>query len=465
MPTAQQPQKTSQMQSAQTRGSITGTFAKVAFKTMGCKTNRYESDAMASQFADAGFAVVSEHDLADVYVVNTCTVTAEAGRKSRQAIRRFRRQNSTAVVVAMGCESELRDLSDMADIAIGTRGRNVVLQRVLALLDDRDKHAVPERANNLAKSIAADADTKMWRYEEPKVAVKPTETRAQLKICDGCNQHCTYCAIRVARGPVRSRSLKEIIREAKSFVLQGYKEIVVTGIHICSYGSDFATGKPDFADVLIALNSIKGLVRIRLGSLEPGLVTKEFVQRISGLEKLCPHFHLSLQSGCDETLARMNRRYTTSEYREAVDKIRKYYPQAAITTDVIVGFPAETEAEFTQTYHFVEEINFALLHVFPFSRREGTKAYDMPEQIDNQSKKRRSEQLIRLAQEMTASYLEQFIGQELMVLIESVNESGAYGLTKEHVAVQIDTQNVKSGNIVPCLATSSDGSKLLAKPL
>ncbi|HHV42497.1 MAG TPA: tRNA (N(6)-L-threonylcarbamoyladenosine(37)-C(2))-methylthiotransferase MtaB [Clostridiaceae bacterium] len=388
-------------------------------RALGCKANQYEQDVIAAQLRELGMTQV-END-ADVFVLNTCTVTAEAGRKSRQILRRLKKENPQAIAIAMGCESEVNDLSAWADICIGTTKRNSIAQKLVLLLAER----------GLASNISAEARLFAYRlsepeqagsrtniYEEPGVVVVPSDTRAQLKICDGCNNRCTYCAICLARGPVRSRDLDSIVEEANNFARQGFREIVLTGIEICSYGDDLTEAGIDLSTVLTELNKISGLSRIRLASLDPARVSQKFIDKISQLEKLCAHFHLSLQSGSNMVLRRMGRKYDTERFRKIVKALRGIWPTVGLTTDVICGFPGETDEEHQKSYQFCHEMSFSKIHVFPYSRRPGTAAASFGGQVPRSLIRQRSLEMSALSQQLAAEYCQSRIGDTAGVLLE-----------------------------------------------
>ncbi len=407
----------------------------VAFHTLGCKVNTYETQGMQKLFEDAGFTTIDFSDKADIYVINTCTVTNLADRKSRQMLHRARKMNENAIVVAAGCyvqtsqavnvdEDDAKgldqkdDLSDTVDIIVGNNNKNDIVNIIEDFIAKKEGKTLEETGNDhkYILDIASERE-----FEELSVEAMAEKTRASIKIQDGCNQFCSYCIIPYARGRVRSRSLDAVINEVKKLTENGYKEVILTGIHLSSYGIDFPenTDKtPQLLELIVELSKIDKLERIRLSSLEPRIITEEFAKVLSKNPKLCPHFHLSLQSGCDATLKRMNRRYTTTEYKEKCDLLREYFENPAITTDVIVGFPGETQEEFEITAKFLEDINFAQMHVFKYSVRKGTVAEKMPNQVGGNIKKERSNILIKLEEEMRQNYLSSFIGKDEKVLIE-----------------------------------------------
>ncbi|MBR1758741.1 MAG: tRNA (N(6)-L-threonylcarbamoyladenosine(37)-C(2))-methylthiotransferase MtaB [Lachnospiraceae bacterium] len=380
-----------------------------AFLTLGCKVNAYETDAMTQQFRSAGYRIGSFEEKADIYVVNTCTVTSIADRKSRQMLHRAKKTNPEAIVVAAGCyvnAAAEKLLADAAvDLVIGNHEKNQIVSLVEAYLAD---HSQMRFSNDVLKER---------EYETLVIADAGEKTRAYIKIQDGCNQFCTYCIIPYARGRIRSRNADEVVTEVTDLVAKGYKEVVLTGIHLSSYGRD-KQEEDALLSLILRLCKIDGLMRIRLGSLEPRIITEQFVSALKDEEKFCPHFHLSLQSGCLETLKRMNRHYTPEEYLEKCQMLREAWIDPAITTDVIVGFPGETEEEFETTKAFLREAAFSQMHIFKYSRREGTKAAVMPNQVLEPVKNERSAELISLENEMRKHYMERFIGTTQKVLFE-----------------------------------------------
>ena len=362
---------------------------KVAFYTLGCKVNQYETNAMAQKFIEHGYEVVEFDEYADVYIVNTCTVTNVADRKSRQMLRRAKEINKDATLVACGCyaqvaKDELKKIPEI-DLIIGNNEKNDIIQIV-------ENHISQKGAEDLVSDVMYKLD-----YVELGTTTYTEKTRAVIKVQDGCDRFCSYCLIPYARGHIRSRKIENVIEEIKKVVEEGINEVVITGIHIASYGRDFKGENIGLIDLLEEINKIQGLHRIRLGSIEPTIVTDEFVERLSKLDKICDHFHLSLQSGCTETLKRMNRRYTTEEFKAVTKRLRAKFPNAALTTDIIVGFPGETDEEFNTTYEFLKEIAFYKMHIFKYSQRKGTKAAEMPEQISPEEKEKRSKKLIELS--------------------------------------------------------------------
>lgn len=401
----------------------------VAFCTLGCKVNQYETDAMRGSFEAEGYEVKEFSQEASVYVINTCTVTNMADRKSRQMMHRAKKKNPDGIIVAVGCyvqaAKEQLEEDTLIDLVIGNNMKSQVVQIVEQYIQD-NRHT--EDRDAYVEDIAHSHE-----YETMHIETVSEHTRAYIKIQDGCNQFCSYCIIPYARGRVRSRKMEDILQEVRNLTANGYKEIVLTGIHISSYGLDFehtADEQEDYGpfknsaliDLIEALSGIEGLERIRLGSLEPRIITENFVRRLCKVPQICPHFHLSLQSGCDETLKRMNRHYTTALYLEKCGILRQYFDRPALTTDVIVGFPGETEEEFAQTERFLETVHFSDMHIFKYSKRRGTKAADMPNQIDPQIQSVRSEKLIALGERMKDDFLEVCKDQEQIVLIEEETE-------------------------------------------
>ncbi|MCR5791752.1 MAG: tRNA (N(6)-L-threonylcarbamoyladenosine(37)-C(2))-methylthiotransferase MtaB [Lachnospiraceae bacterium] len=393
----------------------------MAFLTLGCKVNAYETEGMKKQFREAGFDICDFQEKADIYIINTCSVTNMADRKSRQMIHRARKNNEQALVVATGCyvqaQKEALLNEQKLDLVVGNNKKSEIVELVLAEL--KQKEAEYERAR-FEQDIIKEAE-----YEELMIENAGERTRAYIKVQDGCNQFCSYCIIPYVRGKIRSRKPEQVLLEVEGLAKKGYKEIVVTGIHLSSYGIDFEGGQ-DFTryggkpllSLLSKLEKVEKIERIRLGSLEPRIITEEFLKELSKLEKVCPHFHLSLQSGCDETLKRMNRKYTTAEYLEGCERIRSYYEHPAITTDVIAGFVGESEEEFETTRKFLEKVQFSDVHIFKYSRRNGTNADRMEGHIGENIKTERSAKLIELGLEMKKAYNEWLFGREQKVLFE-----------------------------------------------
>ncbi|MDF2844144.1 MAG: hypothetical protein K0R00_2570 [Herbinix sp.] len=384
---------------------------KAAFLTLGCKVNSYETEAMRSMFETAGYDIVDFKDTADVYVVNTCTVTNIADRKSRQMLHQAKHRNPNAVIAAVGCYVQAAEevlLADSAvDLVVGNNKKSDIVSMVERCFNSNKK-----------EDLVVDINEE-FEYEELNNITASEKTRAFIKIQDGCNRFCSYCIIPYVRGRVRSRQEEEILAEIKGLIEKGYKEFVLTGIHISSYGSERESQlELPLAKLIQRIGELEGIERIRLGSLEPRIITEEFLQAIAGVSQFCPHFHLSLQSGSDSVLKRMNRKYSSDEYYQGVKLIRTFFDTPSFTTDVIVGFPGETQEEFEQTLEFVKKVGFADIHVFKYSKRAGTKAAVMPEQIQEEIKNVRSTELITLAQKMGREYMDHFVGRLEKILFE-----------------------------------------------
>lgn len=429
---------------------------KAALHNLGCKVNGYETEAMQKLLEEDGYEIVSFHEKADVYVINTCTVTNIADRKSRQMLHRARKMNPDAVIVAAGCyvqaqEEAGQDIEGI-DILIGNNQK----KNLLALL-----HAYEKNEN--VKSVIDINHTD--EFENLYVDSAGDHTRAYIKIQDGCNQFCTYCIIPYVRGRIRSRRPEEIVKEVIRLADAGYQEVVLTGIHASSYGMDFVNPKMDLDSwtamkgekedlvyLIRQIHKVDGIKRIRLSSIEPRIITEEFAKALSELPKICPHFHLSMQSGCNTTLKRMNRHYTSEEYYEKCNILRKYFDHPAITTDVIVGFPGETEEEFEITRNFIEKIGFYETHVFKYSRRNGTKAASMPNQVPEQEKTRRSQILLEICRRKKSEFENQMIGRKVEVLLEETVEKGGIlyrtGHTKEYVKVAVEADSTRENQII-----------------
>ena len=406
---------------------------KAALHNLGCKVNSYETEAMQQLLEAAGYEIVDFEDQADVYIINTCSVTNMADKKSRQMLHRAKAKNPDAVVVAAGCyvqaAGEKLKEDDAIDLVIGNNKKADLIPLLEACLAGKE-------VTGSVIDIGATHE-----YETLHIAKQADHTRAFIKVQDGCNQFCSYCIIPYTRGRVRSRRPEDVVREVLELTANGYQEIVLTGIHLSSYGVDFKEENIDFLYLIKLLHGIEGVKRLRFGSLEPRVITEEFARELSKLDKICPHFHLSLQSGCDETLKRMNRHYTAEEYYTGCEILRKYFKNPAITTDVIVGFAGETEEEFAATKEFLRKVNFYEMHVFKYSRRAGTRADQMPNQVPEPIKTKRSAELLALEAEMSRKYRESFLGQETEVLLEeSVTINGEQymiGHTKEYVKVVV----------------------------
>lgn len=385
---------------------------KVALHNLGCKVNAYEIEAMQQLLEEAGYEIVPFEPGADIYVINTCTVTNIADRKSRQMLHKAKKMNPEAIVVATGCYvqtgGEKLEKDEAIDLVLGNNQKINIVEALAEYAENKPGHGSHVIKINQTKE-----------YEELSIDHTAEHVRAYIKVQDGCNQFCTYCIIPYARGRVRSRNIESVLKEVRALAEKGYKEVVLTGIHLSSYGVDFPEEKKETLLSLIrAVHEIEGIRRIRLGSLEPGIVTREFAEGIAALPKVCPHFHLSLQSGCDETLERMNRRYRSGEYREHCELLREVYGNPALTTDVIVGFPQESEEEFRKSYDFVDSIRFYETHIFKYSRRQGTKAAAMDGQLTEAEKSFRSEKMIELHHRHAGDYEKSMLGKNLEVLIE-----------------------------------------------
>ena len=413
----------------------------VAIYTLGCKVNQYETNAMEQQFIKSGYKIVNNIETADIYVINTCTVTNMAERKSRQMLRRVKELNESAILVVCGCyaqvaKKELEEIPEI-DIILGINEKNNIVEIVEKYIEEQRKSKETNVSDVAHQNEFLDFGD--VTYTE--------KNRAVIKVQDGCNMFCSYCIIPYARGRIRSRKIENVVSEIKKIAEQGIKEVVITGIHIASYGKDFDTAdenkKIRLIDLLEEINKIGGIERIRLGSLEPTIIDEEFAKRLSKLEKICDHFHLSLQSGCDETLKRMNRKYTTARYKEATDILRKYYPNVSITTDVIVGFPGETDEEFNKTYEFLKSVDFYRMHIFKYSPRRGTVAEKMPKQVDGNIKEERSSNLIELSNNNENRHNKEYIGKTVNVLFEEY-EDGAYkGHTTNYMMVEVPEKGEK----------------------
>ena len=418
-----------------------------ALHNLGCKVNSYETDVMQQMLIEAGYEITDFNSPADVYIINTCTVTNMADRKSRQMLHKAKNRNENAIVVAVGCyaqaagEKLLEDSS--VDIVVGNNRKKDIVR---ILTEYMESHSTKDNIIDINKTT---------EYENLNLKRTSEHTRAYIKIQDGCNQFCSYCIIPYARGRVRSRKMEDIEAEVTALARMGYKEIVLTGIHISSYGVDLQ--EENLLKLLQRLEVIEGIERIRLGSLEPRIVTEEFAKSISKLNKMCPHFHLSMQSGCNETLLRMNRHYTSEEYYEKCELLRKYFENPAITTDVIVGFPQENVEEFDITKAFVEKVNFFETHVFKYSKREGTNAAKMQGQIEEKEKTRRSSLLIEISKRNKQAYLESFVGKQVEILVEeSVELKGEVfetGHTKEYIKALIKGEKSLENTIVKAVVT------------
>ena len=415
---------------------------KAALHNLGCKVNAYETEAMQEMLEQNGYEIVPFAEGADVYVINTCTVTNMADRKSRQMLHRARKMNPNAVVVAAGCyvQAQGAKADDCIDIIIGNNKK----KDLIAILDE---HFAKIEEKEPQVELIDIAHT--HEYEEMRVSRQAEHTRANVKVQDGCNQFCSYCIIPYARGRVRSRKMEDVLAEVHTLASNGYQEIVLTGIHLSSYGID--TGE-NLLELIRAVHQVEGILRIRLGSLEPRIITREFAEGIAALPKMCPHFHLSLQSGCNTTLKRMNRRYTAEEYYEKCELLREVFDHPALTTDVIVGFPGETEEEFRESKAFLEKVNFYETHIFKYSRRQGTKAAEMKDQVPEPVKTERSNQLIALGKVNKKAFEDRLIRQTVEVLMEEEiqrdGETWQIGHTREYVKVGRKTEENLTNQLI-----------------
>lgn len=440
----------------------------VALHNLGCKVNFYETEVMRQKLQEEGYQIVAFDQKADIYIINTCTVTNIADRKSRQMLHRARQMNPRAVVVAAGCYAqtgrEALEKDDAVDLIIGNNRKKDIVRLLEEYLARREE-------GMLREAVVPDINH-TYEYEEMRLKESAEHTRVFIKIQDGCNQFCSYCAIPYARGRVRSRRAEDILEEIRGITERGFREVVLTGIHLSSYGIDLEEegwrqgrsvpvyrgagreygGRAKLIDLVERIHEIPGLERIRLGSLEPRIVTAEAADRLAALPKVCPHFHLSLQSGCDATLRRMNRHYTAGEYYTSVQCLRRAFDHPAITTDVIVGFPGETREEFAETKGFLERVGFYEMHIFKYSKRQGTAAADMPDQVSEKEKAARSSELSELEKRQSAAFRETYIGREAEVLLEDTEEIGGQlwrtGHTKDYVRVAVRAEEAPSVNEV-----------------
>lgn len=426
----------------------------VSFSTLGCKVNQYETEAMTKLFANAGYEIKDFGEKCDIYVINTCTVTSMGDRKSRQMIHRAAKQNPDALIAVVGCYSqvspdEVQKIPGVG-LVLGTKERSHIVELC-------EKQLMENKQSVLVTDIM-----KQREYEDMWVSSYSSKTRAFVKIEDGCTEFCTYCIIPYARGPVRSRDLENIVREVKALSENGFSEIVLTGIHLASYGKDLK--EYTLLDVIKEVSKIDGIKRIRLGSIEPRILTEEFISEISKIDKMCNHFHIALQSGCDETLKRMNRKYTTLEYRESVDLIRKYFDNPAIATDIMVGFPGETKEEFESSLKFATELRLADAHVFAYSNRKGTKADKMENQVEKTLKEARSKEMIAALKQTQKEYLEGYIGKTAEVLFEQEVKAGVYeGHMTNYMKVHMKSDEDISGKFVNVNIVSVKGDCLIAE--
>lgn len=428
----------------------------VAFHTLGCKVNQYETEAMEELFEKNGYSIIDQDEAADIYVINTCTVTNLSDRKSRQFIRKAKKSNEDSIIAVVGCYSQIspKEVEDIegVDVIIGTSDR----QRIVELCE---KSKEINQKINIVRSIKTYKE-----FEKINIAEIKSKTRGNIKIQDGCNQFCSYCIIPYARGPIRSRELDEIVSETKKLGDAGFKEVVLTGIHVASYGKD--SNKLPLIEVIKAIGEVDGIERIRLSSLEPSIIDESFMKSIVEIKKVCDHFHLSLQSGSNTVLERMNRKYTREVYREKVDIIKKYMPNVGLTTDIIVGFPGETDEEFNETCEFVKEIGFSRIHVFKYSPRKGTPAATMENQVDGNLKNLRSEKLIGIGQELTKVFNNRFINQDLEVLFEELNtkiDSSYEGYTTNYIRTRLISDEIVIGKIKKVKIVSVNNDILVSR--
>mgnify|MGYP000970874791 FL=1 len=438
----------------------------VRFVTLGCKVNQYETNAMAQKFLEKGYQIIEEitpenEDIKpDICIINTCTVTNMSDRKSRQMLRRMKEKNPSTIVVAVGCYAQVakNELAKIPEIDL-VLGNNEKVEIV--------KH-VEEYINNHINNVELDDVMYSKEFSDFGNVTYTEKTRAVIKIQDGCDRFCSYCIIPYARGRVRSRKPENIISEITQIASKGIKEVVITGIHIASYGKDFAMSKDSkltnyrLIDLLEEINEIQGIQRIRLGSIEPLLITVEFVERLKKLEKICHHFHLSLQSGCDETLKRMNRRYTTEQFKEIVRLLRNAYSDVNLTTDIIVGFPGETDEEFNKTYQFLKEIKFYKMHVFKYSPRKGTKAAVMLNQINGDIKEERSKKLIELSDRNEIEYNKSYIGKNVEVLFEEEKDGMYKGHTQNYIMVYCQSKENLDNKIIDVVCGKAEKEHIIA---
>ncbi|MGL5676868.1 MAG: tRNA (N(6)-L-threonylcarbamoyladenosine(37)-C(2))-methylthiotransferase MtaB [Cellulosilyticaceae bacterium] len=426
----------------------------VSFFTLGCKVNQYDTEAVTELFKEQGYDIVSIDECADVYVVNTCTVTHLSDRKCRQILRKTKRLNSESVLVAMGCYAQsagekIKAEVEEVDLIVGTNKRSDIVHMVEA-------YKAGQEASNYVENIM-----EIDEFEELKIGQMDERTRVYLKIQEGCNNYCTYCIIPYVRGKIRSRKLENVIEEAKRLGDAGFKEIVLTGIHVASYGKDLED--TNLIDAIKEIHKIETIERIRIGSIEPVVVTDEFVGALKELPKLCRHFHLSLQSGCDTVLKRMNRKYTTEAYKASVREIRSIWPDVAITTDIIVGFPGETDEEFEETVNFVKEIGFAQVHIFPFSPREGTVAAKMQDQVDAGIKEKRAKALKQVTEDSADAFKKQHIGATVDVLVEKVEAGIAHGYTSNYLKVEFPAEAIEENTLYPIVINQIKDHTLLGE--
>ena len=424
---------------------------RVAFYTLGCKVNQYETNGMIQKFKDHEYEIVDFDEIADIYIINTCTVTSISDKKSRQILRQAKKLNPESIVVACGCyvqvsKEEVDAISEI-DLTVGTNEKASIVEYIENYINEKDKVDL--------KEILYKAE-----YEEFGAVTYTEKTRAVIKVQDGCNRFCSYCIIPFARGKVRSRNPENVVEEITKIAKEGIKEVVLTGIHLASYGIDFENGYK-LIDLIEDVSKIEGIERIRLGSIEPLLISEEFVERLKKIDKACHHFHLSLQSGCNDTLSRMNRRYTVEEFEEIVNRLRQAFDDCILTTDIIVGFPGETDEEFEKTYEYLKRINFYKMHVFKYSIRKGTKAAEMKDQVDGNDKEKRSKRLLDLSDENEKRYLDSYIGKEVKVLFEEQDGEYYKGHTSNYLLVKKASEEDLSNTIGSVLLEKREDMTLI----
>jgi threonylcarbamoyladenosine tRNA methylthiotransferase MtaB len=410
---------------------------KAAFCTLGCRVNQYETEAMTELFIKNGYQIVNFDDFADVYVINTCTVTSIGDKKSRQMIRKSKKTNKDSIIVVAGCYAQVSPDEvakiEGVDVVIGTKDKG----KIIELIEEYKKNKKQIKHIENIMSVRKFEDLEIEEYQD--------RNRAFLKIQDGCDRFCSYCLIPYARGPVRSKEPEKIYKEVQRLSKNGFKEVILSGIHVASYGKDLKD--VTLVDIIEGISKIDGIERIRIGSIDPLFFTEDAVNRISKVEKLCHHFHISLQSGCDDTLKRMNRHYTSYEYKEIIDRLRNTFDDLAITTDVIVGFPGETDDEFNKSYEFIKDIQFSKIHVFKYSKREGTKAADLKDEVDPKIKEKRSKRLLCLDKELENNFIKKHIGKKMDVLFENKKNEYFEGYTKNYIRVKAKSKEELGGLI------------------
>ena len=426
-------------------------MSKIAFTTLGCKVNLYDSEAMAELFAEKGYEIADFDEVADIYVINTCTVTNFGDKKSRQMIRRARRRNPDSIIVATGCYAQVSPETvagiDGINIVIGTKDRSKVVEIV-------ENYKAEQGVLNAVRDIKGEKE-----FERLKVSKLKDRTRAYIKIQEGCNRYCSYCIIPYARGPVRSRKPEDIMDEVKALARNGFKEVVLTGIHVASYGIDL--GNITLADIIEMVHEVDGIERIRFSSMESRAVSDEFIERMSKLPKVCEHYHLSLQSGSDTTLKNMNRKYTSEEYAAACERLRKAFPHVAITTDIIVGFPTETEENFKESYDFAKKVKLSKIHVFPYSPKEGTPAAKMRPQVAPEVKNERSHKMLELSDKLNREFMSAYINKPMEVLFERLDNGYYEGHTRNYIKVLCKSDRDLTNQLVTVRLTDIAGEETM----